>query len=260
MMPTPCTPTDGFQLGVPVTRSSMRGAPRPLPGQIFGSRPRVPPGTRPTGAHTCACVRCHRWTWGVWLAAKTYSTEKIVMFALTAGRGFPRRKGVSVHRWRDVAPLGKVEHRHRQEARGGSRCRSRGCLRVRGLQDQRDRYARLRRLRERRRCRAACWCAPRGVLVSAVEGVEVQTEMVWRMADELGLPRADLREQVDRERVLSPYRRRVRCRLQLPIGDEADFHGVVEPPTTKPSSTTMGTTGRAPRDGGRGALRARRAH
>ena len=37
-------------------------------------------------------------------------------------------------------------------------------------------------------------------VVSAVEGVEVQTEMVWRMADELGLPRAVFVNKLDRER------------------------------------------------------------
>ena len=37
-------------------------------------------------------------------------------------------------------------------------------------------------------------------VVSAVEGVEVQTEIVWRMADELGLPRAIFVNKLDRER------------------------------------------------------------
>ena len=37
-------------------------------------------------------------------------------------------------------------------------------------------------------------------VVSAVEGVEVQTEIVWRMAEELGLPRAVFVNKLDRER------------------------------------------------------------
>ena len=37
-------------------------------------------------------------------------------------------------------------------------------------------------------------------VVSAVEGVEVQTELAWRMADELSLPRAIFVNKLDRER------------------------------------------------------------
>ena len=73
-------------------------------------------------------------------------------------------------------------------------------------------------------------------VVSAVEGVEVQTELVWRMAEELGLPRAVFVNKLDRER--SSFSRTLDqlkdkfgagvAPLQLPIGEEADFHGVVE--------------------------------
>ena len=73
-------------------------------------------------------------------------------------------------------------------------------------------------------------------VVSAVEGVEVQTEIVWRMADELGLPRAIFVNKLDRERAsfsrtLDELKDKFGAGvapLQLPIGDEADFHGVVE--------------------------------
>jgi elongation factor G len=73
-------------------------------------------------------------------------------------------------------------------------------------------------------------------VVSAVEGVEVQTELVWRMAEALGLPRAVFVNKLDRERasfartldeLKSKFGAGV-APLQLPIGDEADFHGVVE--------------------------------
>ena len=37
-------------------------------------------------------------------------------------------------------------------------------------------------------------------VVSAVEGVEVQTEVAWRMADEIGLPRIVFVNKLDRER------------------------------------------------------------
>ncbi len=73
-------------------------------------------------------------------------------------------------------------------------------------------------------------------VVSAVEGVEVQTELVWRMAGELGLPRAVFVNKLDRERAsfsrtLDELKDKFGAGvapLQLPIGDEADFHGVVE--------------------------------
>jgi elongation factor G len=73
-------------------------------------------------------------------------------------------------------------------------------------------------------------------VVSAVEGVEVQTEIAWRMAAELGLPRAIFVNKLDRER--ASFQRTLDqlkdkfgagvAPLQLPIGDEAEFRGVVE--------------------------------
>ena len=73
-------------------------------------------------------------------------------------------------------------------------------------------------------------------VVSAVEGVEVQTELVWRMAEELGLPRAVFVNKLDRERAsfsrtLDQLKEKFGAGvapLQLPIGEEAEFHGVVE--------------------------------
>jgi elongation factor G len=73
-------------------------------------------------------------------------------------------------------------------------------------------------------------------VVSAVEGVEVQTEVAWRMAEELGLPRAIFVNKLDRERAsFSRTLDELKAKfgagvapLQLPIGDEADFHGVVD--------------------------------
>jgi elongation factor G len=73
-------------------------------------------------------------------------------------------------------------------------------------------------------------------VVSAVEGVEVQTEVVWRMAGELGLPRAFFVNKLDRERAsfsrtLDELKDKFGAGvapLQLPIGDEADFKGVIE--------------------------------
>ncbi len=73
-------------------------------------------------------------------------------------------------------------------------------------------------------------------VVSAVEGVEVQTEVAWRMADEIGLPRIVFVNKLDRERAsfeqtLDQLKERFGAGiapLELPIGDEADFRGVID--------------------------------
>ena len=73
-------------------------------------------------------------------------------------------------------------------------------------------------------------------VVSAVEGVEVQTEVVWRMVDDLGLPRAFFVNKLDRERAsfsrtLDELKGKFGAGvapLQLPIGEEGDFRGLVE--------------------------------
>jgi elongation factor G len=74
------------------------------------------------------------------------------------------------------------------------------------------------------------------VVVSAVEGVEVQTEAAWRTAAELGLPRMVFvnkldRERADFERTLEQLRNLFGAGiapLELPIGQEADFRGVAD--------------------------------
>jgi elongation factor G len=73
-------------------------------------------------------------------------------------------------------------------------------------------------------------------VVSAVEGVEVQTEHVWRLAAELELPRMVFvnkldRERADFERTLDQLRARFGAGiapLELPIGAEAGFRGVAD--------------------------------
>jgi elongation factor G len=73
-------------------------------------------------------------------------------------------------------------------------------------------------------------------VVSAVEGVEVQTEIAWRMAEELGLPRAIFVNKLDRERAsfdrtLDDLKTRFGAGvapLELPIGEETEFRGVVD--------------------------------
>ncbi|MGI8983864.1 MAG: elongation factor G [Acidimicrobiales bacterium] len=74
------------------------------------------------------------------------------------------------------------------------------------------------------------------LVVSAVEGVEVQTEAAWRMCSELGLPRMFFVNKLDRERasfdrVLDELRERFGAGvapLELPIGEEASFRGVAD--------------------------------
>jgi elongation factor G len=95
-------------------------------------------------------------------------------------------------------------------------------------------------------------------VVSAVEGVEVQTEVVWRMVDELGLPRAFFVNKLDRERasfsrtldeLKSKFGAGV-APLQLPIGEEGDFRGLVEllddSAVLYADSSGKGTTGDVP--------------
>ncbi|HEY8217204.1 MAG TPA: GTP-binding protein, partial [Acidimicrobiia bacterium] len=73
-------------------------------------------------------------------------------------------------------------------------------------------------------------------VVSAVEGVEVQTEAAWRLAEDEGIPRAVFVNKLDRERAsfsrtLDDLKARFGAGiapLELPIGEEADFRGVID--------------------------------
>ena len=74
------------------------------------------------------------------------------------------------------------------------------------------------------------------VVVDAVAGVQVQTEKVWKMANDYALPRVVVINRMDRERAdfyraLESLQRRLKgrlCPLQVPIGSEAGFQGVVD--------------------------------
>src|SRR5437764_9987542 len=74
------------------------------------------------------------------------------------------------------------------------------------------------------------------VTVSGVLGVEVGTERLWRRCDELGTSRLVLVNLLDRERAdffnaLEQLRERLsdKCvAVEIPIGSEQDFHGVVD--------------------------------
>ena len=74
------------------------------------------------------------------------------------------------------------------------------------------------------------------VVVDAVAGVQVSTEKVWAEADEAQLPRLVVCNRLDRERSsLERTLESMRSTLgrncipvQLPIGEERDFNGVVD--------------------------------
>jgi elongation factor G len=74
------------------------------------------------------------------------------------------------------------------------------------------------------------------VVVDAVAGVMVQTEKVWAAAEELGLPRLVVLNRMDRERAslerslqsLRELCSRAVVPIQLPIGEEKAFKGVVD--------------------------------
>jgi elongation factor G len=73
-------------------------------------------------------------------------------------------------------------------------------------------------------------------VVSAVDGVEVQTEVVWELAVEAGLPRAIFINKIDRERasfertmdgLVAAFGTQV-APIHLPIGEEHEFAGVID--------------------------------
>ena len=74
------------------------------------------------------------------------------------------------------------------------------------------------------------------VVVSAVDGVEVQTEYAWELALEEGLPRAIFVNKLDRERadfqatldqLVSSFGNQV-APFELPIGQEHEFRGIAD--------------------------------
>ena len=74
------------------------------------------------------------------------------------------------------------------------------------------------------------------VVVSAVDGVQAQTHEAWRAAARMDLPRVVIinkldRERADFDRVLAEIRQAFGAGVapvELPIGAEADFHGVID--------------------------------
>jgi len=87
------------------------------------------------------------------------------------------------------------------------------------------------------------------VVVDAVSGVEVQTEKVWEFANEYGLPRFVVLNRIDRERAslerslesLHALFGRAVIPIQLPIGEEKAFRGVIDLVSMK--AVTFATNG-----------------
>ncbi|HEY3993397.1 MAG TPA: elongation factor G [Ktedonobacteraceae bacterium] len=79
------------------------------------------------------------------------------------------------------------------------------------------------------------------IVVTAEKGVEVGTELTWQYADECNLPRMVLVNKLDRENTsfelaLDSLRQQFGNKivpLQIPIGEQADFKGVVDLVTQK---------------------------
>ena len=73
------------------------------------------------------------------------------------------------------------------------------------------------------------------VIFDAVQGVEPQSETVWRQADRYGVPRIAFVNKMDRvgasyDRAVDSIRDRLGAnpiRMQIPLGFEATFHGVI---------------------------------
>ena len=74
------------------------------------------------------------------------------------------------------------------------------------------------------------------VVLDAVAGVQPQSETVWRQADRYNVPRICFVNKMDRvgadfERTLDSVRRRLKANavaVQIPIGKESTFHGVID--------------------------------
>lgn len=74
------------------------------------------------------------------------------------------------------------------------------------------------------------------VVFDAVQGVEPQSETVWRQADRYGVPRICFANKMDRmgasyERTIQSIRDRLGANplaMQIPIGSEADFVGMID--------------------------------
>jgi elongation factor G len=79
------------------------------------------------------------------------------------------------------------------------------------------------------------------LLVSAVDGVKAQTQTLWKWADEFEIPRIVFINKLDRDRsdylkAVDDLEKSLHCRpvaVNMPIGQEADFKGIIDLVTMK---------------------------
>lgn len=90
------------------------------------------------------------------------------------------------------------------------------------------------------------------VVIDAVSGVEVQTELVWEYADEFALPRLIVINKMDRDRAsfersmqsIDATWGRVAIPIEIPIGEEKNFKGVIDLVTNKAYSYPLDGSGK----------------
>ena len=88
-------------------------------------------------------------------------------------------------------------------------------------------------------------------VVSGVDGVEVQTEQLWRVADSEGIPRAVVVTKLDRDRSsfertlkqLRDFFGKVIAPIQVPIGTESNLMGLVRVASERAYEYSGGKTG-----------------
>lgn len=101
-------------------------------------------------------------------------------------------------------------------------------------------------------------------VVSAVDGVEVQTEILWRAAGDEGIPRAVFVNKLDRERAnfartLDELREAFGKRIapvQVPVGAETSLEGITRVVSNRTYRYNEGDPHGAPSDDGNGELAA----
>ena len=99
-------------------------------------------------------------------------------------------------------------------------------------------------------------CESAVIVISAASGIEVGTQQRWDECEEAGLPRFLFvnkmdRENVDFTRTVSELEEKfgIRCvPIQLPVGSQANFQGVVDLLTLKSYTGTEGKEGEVPAD------------
>jgi elongation factor G len=95
------------------------------------------------------------------------------------------------------------------------------------------------------------------VVLDAVAGVQSQSETVWRQADTYNVPRLCFVNKMDRvgasyERTIESIRRRLKgnpIAVQLPIGEEAEFRGVIDLIDGRATIYPNGASGHNEKDG-----------